>query len=188
MAASHQLRTVSAVLALALSVNGCDGRAGVDVTGRAGKDVHDPSAQIVQDQFLIEYTLKNTSSGDLVFDRMEELWSPVGERRGLRQTVLPRGGPWRLSQGEAKTFVSGTNGYTLQLTAAAKGRPVEFSVTLYNGEKAVLSPFVARLPELQTLPRVDQHILSLRNSDKELPEELGHLPTQDMKRISFSKR
>ncbi|MDR4459053.1 MAG: hypothetical protein MRJ67_00790 [Nitrospirales bacterium] len=188
MTREHPFWTRLVMIALAIVASGCADRTDAEVSGRAGRDVHDPSAQIVQDQFLIEYTLKNTSTGEIVFDRVEEVWSPVGVSQGLTQTVLPKTGRWRLPQGEARTFVSGTNGYTLQLSAAAKGRPIEFSVYFYQGEMVVLGPLVARLPKLRTLPRVDQHILSLKNTDTPLPPELADLPSQNMQRVSFSKK
>jgi hypothetical protein len=188
-AKSHSVRRRLALVTLLLSLSAaCGVRPSVEATGRAGRDIHDPSAQVVQDQFLIEYTLKNTASDEFVFDRVEERWSPTGEHGGLTQTVLPKGGPWRIAGGHAKTFVSGTNGYTLQLDAAARGRPIAFSFTLYNGTAAVLGPLTAVLPELRTLPRVDQHILSLKHTDNPLPRKLADLPSQAMQPIQFTRK
>jgi hypothetical protein len=84
------------------------------------------------------------------------------------------------------TFVSGTNGYTLQLEAASKGNPLEFSFALYRGDALVRGPFAAQLPALKMLPRVDQDVLSLRNSG-DLPAGVT-LPVQEMHPVVFSNR
>jgi hypothetical protein len=174
-----------AVSILVLLPSGCK-RSTIEIAGQAGRDIHDPSALIIQEQYLVEYTIKNTSSKELTINRVEEVWAPNDQKEGLTETVVPEAGTWQLSAGQAKAFVSGTDGYTLQLAAA--GRPIEFSVSVYFGDDGEAGPFTAVLPELRTLPEVDHNILLLKDGDLALPGGLRNLPVQPMQPITFARR
>ncbi len=46
----------------------------IEINGAAGRAVHDKSAKVVKDQYVLEYAIKNVSNKELTFDRIEEIW------------------------------------------------------------------------------------------------------------------
>jgi len=120
---------------------------------------------------------------------MQERWSIDEHSEGLDQTVFPRGAAeWTLKPGQATHFVSGTDGYTLQLEHAGHGCPLAFSVTLYKGDGVAFGPFTTTLPTLQELPHRDQNVLSLRTGYEPFPKESYNLPEQKLQSVTFSSK
>lgn len=155
----------------------------IEIRGAAGRDVHDPFAMIVQDQYVLQYAIKNVSSKELTFDRIEEIWSFTGQGAGLTQTVLPQDSPWRLEPGKERIFISNTDGYTLQLHEAAKGKPITLSITLFRGRNALFGPRIAVLPSLKDLPRTDFNLLVLRSSGVSSDIDLSKLPVPELRQV-----
>lgn len=185
------MKTIIPIYAItALALIGCskNNSAQIEIRGAAGQAIHDPTAMIVQDQYILQFTIKNVSNGELTFDRMEQTWSFAGQGAGLTQTVLPQAGSWRLAPGQERTFVSNTDGYTLQLHEAAKGKPVTLSVTLFRGESVLLGPYTANLPRLKDLPRTDYNLVVLKSSEPSPDIDLSQLPAPKLIPVTFTAR
>jgi hypothetical protein len=164
------------------------------VTGRVGRAYYEDHFQTVTAlnkstfEYLVEYTIMNTAPSDLIFDRVKENWSAAG-RAGLSVSKTKPNEPWRLPLGTTQTFVAETQDNTIQLLHDARGVSIEFSITLFRGDSAVLGPFVAELPKLETLQHIrDQDLLILLHSCAPLQEELKALAVQqrqDMVALKF---
>lgn len=172
---------------LFLALNGCSNNPEVEVRGGAGRDIYYVlGAMIPQEQYVLEFTIKNVSGRELVFNRIEEIWSFTGKEAGLSQMVLPEEGQWRLRSREERTFISETDGYTLELHDAAKGRPITFSFTLFRDDRRLLGPYTTTLPKLEELPQTDSHLLMLRNAGASPEIDLSKLPVPRLQTVTFS--
>jgi len=185
MKSAITLNAIAALLLIGCSENGTQQ---IEIHGSAACAIHDPTAMIIQDQYVLQFTIRNISNAELTFDRMEETWSFAGRGAGLTQTVLPQAGFWRLAQGQERTFVSNTDGYTLQLHDAANGKPITLSVTLFQGPSALLGPYTATLPRLEDLPRTDYSLVVLRSSEPSPEIDLSKLPIPKLVPVTFRAR
>ena len=137
-------------------------------------------------EYLVEYTVTNTAPNDLLFDRVEQRWAADYKPPLSVSTTQPQEPHlWRLPSGVTQTFVAETKDATIRLYDDAKGGPVDFSITLFHGGNAVLGPFQAELPRLETLKHIDhQEALLLDAMGAPLPEEGKALAAQQRQKMT----
>jgi len=117
-------------------------------------------------EYRVEFRLKNIGDKPLVCDEIEAaffsfqgtaLRMPTyryDEGKEAEQEAYQTGKrlTFELLPGQTEKFEKSTDGYTTDLLTRAQGEPLKFSVALKLNDVLVAGPFVATLPEIQSLP------------------------------------
>lgn len=159
----------------------------MEVTGYVGKDIHDPQAQIIQEQYLLQYEIKNNTYRNLTFDKIVEIWSSSESDKSFTQDVLAKT-PYNLNSGEKQIFISNTNGYTLQLLNDAKGTPLMFHFIVFNKGNMIYRSKKIVLPSLSQTPKCDQGLMysyDIEESDGVNIRELRQKMVDKLTKVKF---
>ena len=162
---------------VSILTGGCGNKAGgsISVSGEASRETYvsmmggglgDVGVPLA---YHVAVTLKNSGTTNVTFDEIQGAFVPFQGQPLIQRTfaydrskgesvgAYEKGGNSLnvLEPGKSLDFDYTTDGYTMELLAAAGEQPLQFHLVLFRGGSPVAGPFVADLPNLADLPQYE---------------------------------
>ncbi len=132
--------------------------------------------------YHVKVTIRNLSSMPITFNEiiadffpeqgthLKQMTYAYDEKMGDNQESyqVDARKPINLAVGESREWNFGTNGYTFNLLRDAGDKPLRFSITFNNNKQTIAGPFIATLPDLQTLSSYEKTILDKEAKGQQL--------------------